>query len=468
MNIEEKNSFGFINNEKYIIKYYKILLLLFIFFVKIYYNIIINYYISEINKNYSSIQNDLNLNFIINLNKKINLGIYSFCLKNGGRARLTSILINYLNKIKLFKIYLFTKVNKEDNEYLVPETIKRLVIKNNIKKMISKYKIGILIYNLNNNIEMNILNNLVSPKTIYYQHSSFFYLLYSNYSLFLSIYKEYQNSKYVVSLIPLESNYIFKYWGISSILMKSFVTYEYNSIIPSNLMSKTILMIGRSNIKYKRFKLGINAMEYIIKDNSMCEMKIISSINNSYYIQNLVENLNLENYIKLVGYTLTPEIHFENASLHIFPSMSESFGLVLSETKTYGIPNILVGLDYVQISKGGTIIIYDESAESIAKESIKLLNNKDNRKYLGREARKSMKKYNNQLLFYEWVKLILSVHNGEFYYNMIKNQEKLKDENELNKLLINQIELLKKRNIKFYNISIKDFQNFYNLYKFKI
>ena len=130
------------------------------------------------------------------------------CLKNGGRARLTSILINYLNKIKLFKIYLFTKVNKEDNEYLVPETIKRLVIKNNIKKMISKYKIGILIYNLNNNIEMNILNNLVSPKTIYYQHSSFFYLLYSNYSLFLSIYKEYQNSKYVVSLIPLESNYI--------------------------------------------------------------------------------------------------------------------------------------------------------------------------------------------------------------------------------------------------------------------
>ena len=157
------------------------------------------------------------------------------------QSKININIINYLNKIKLFKIYLFTKVNKEDNEYLVQETIKRLVIKNNIKKMISKYKIGILIYNLNNNIEMNILNNLVSPKTIYYQHSSFFYLLYSNYSLFLSIYKEYQNSKYVVSLIPLESNYIFKYWGISSILMKSFVTYEYNSIIPSNLMSKTIL-----------------------------------------------------------------------------------------------------------------------------------------------------------------------------------------------------------------------------------
>ena len=209
-------------------------------------------------------------------------------------------------------------------------------------------------------------------------------------------------------------------------------------------------------------------MEYIIKENSMCKMKIISSFNSSYYIQNLVENLNLENYIKLVGFTLTPEIYFENASLHIFPSMSESFGLVLSETKIYGIPNILVGLDYVQISKGGTIIIYDESPESIAKESIKLINNKDNRKVLGKEARKSMQKYNNQLLFYKWIKLILSVYNGDFSFNKIKNGEKLKDENELNKLFINQIKLLKKRNINFYNISIKDFQNFNNLYKFKI
>jgi len=468
MNIEEKISFGFINNEKCIIKSYKILLLLIFFFVKLYYNIIFNFYISEINKNYSQIQHDLNLNFMNNLNNKINLGIYSFCLKYGGRARLTSILINYMYKIKIFKIYLFTKVNKEDNEYLIPETIKRMVIKNNIKKVISRYKIGILIYNLNDDTEMNTLNNLVIPKTIYYQHTSFFYLLYSNYTVFLSIYKEYQNSKYVVSLIPLESNYIFKYWGISSILMKSFVTYDYNSIIPSDLMSNTILMIGRSNIKFKRFKLGINAMEYIIKENSMCEMKIISSINDSYYMQYLVENLNLENYIKLVGFTLTPEIYFENASLHIFPSVSESFGLVLSETKIYGIPNILVGLDYVQISKGGTIIIYDESAESIAKESIKLINNKEKRKFLGKEARKSMKKFNNQLLFNNWVKLILSVYNGDFNYNKIKKQEEQKDENELNKLLINQIELLKKRNINFYNISIKDFQNFSNLYKFNI
>ena len=249
--------------------------------------------------------------------------------------------------------------------------------------------------------------------------------------------------------------------------MANFVTFKYNLVIPSNLFSKTILMIGRGYNKLKRFNLGINAMEYIIKEESICEMKIISSLNKTDDLQNLVYNLNLENQIKFIGYSIIPDLHFRNACLHIFPSISESFGLVLSETKIYGIPNILVGLDYVQISKGGTIIIYDDSPESIAKESIKIIQNETYRKNLGRQARFSMNIFNNQLLFYKWVKLILSIYNGDDFYNEMKEQEKLINKIQLKKTLLNQIKLLKKRNIKFFNISIKDFQNFSNLYKFQ-
>ena len=131
-------------------------------------------------------------------------------MKNGGRARLTSILINYLNNLKVFKICLLTILSKQDKEYLIPEDIKRMVIKNNLKylnKIISKNKIDILIYNLNNDREINYLNNKRYPKIIYYQHTSFFYMLYYNYTSFLSLYKEYQKSKYIVSLVPIENNY---------------------------------------------------------------------------------------------------------------------------------------------------------------------------------------------------------------------------------------------------------------------
>ena len=88
---------------------------------------------------------NLNLNLFEKLNNKINLGIYSFGMRNGGRARLTSILINYLNNLKIFKICLFTILGKQDKEYFIPEDIKRMVIKNNLNYLdkIIKMKIDL-------------------------------------------------------------------------------------------------------------------------------------------------------------------------------------------------------------------------------------------------------------------------------------------------------------------------------------
>ena len=100
----------------------------------------------------------------------------------------------------------------------------------------------------------------------------------------------------------------------------------------------------------------------------------------------------------MVGYIASPEIYYNNASLNLFPSISEAFPLVMCETKIYGIPSILLGLDYTSISKGGTIIIYDEYPESLAKVSINILKNKNYRNNLGKIARKSMRIFNNDLL----------------------------------------------------------------------
>ena len=308
MNIKKINLIKLI----FILNYNKLKLLILIcfFFFKLFYNKSVKLFKSEINRYYSNIKEDLNLSFASILNNKINLGLYSYCLKNGGRARLTSILINYFAKIKIFKIYLFTKVEKQDREYLIPSDIKRMIIKkslNNLNKIISKNKIEILIYNLNNDTEINYLNKRETPKIIYYQHSSFFFMLYSNYSTFLSLYKEYQNSKYIVSLIPIESNYIFKYWGISSYLMTNFVTYEYNKVIPSNLKSKTILMIGRGNNKLKRFNLGVKAMEYIINWNPIIKMNIISNITGTEELQNMIYTFN--DHISCFYYTFLFQIY---------------------------------------------------------------------------------------------------------------------------------------------------------------
>lgn len=418
----------------------------------------INYDI--LNNNYLAIKNTFNLTIINKINKKIKLAVYAFGIKNGGRARVTSLLINYFIKIKLFELFLFTKIEKEENEYKIPQNIPRIIIRDNIIKTIKKKRIDILIYQLSFYNEIKLLNNLKNIKVVFYQHLSIFDWIYGNYTIFKNLYKNYRNSKYVVSIVPFENDYIFKKWGINSILMNNFITYDYKTIISSNLFSKTILMIGRADAKKKRFHIGINAMEYIINEIPQCKMLIISEFRGLNKLKNLIDNLNLKNNINFNGYTSIPEIYFKNVSLNIFPSISEAFPMVICETEIYGIPNIIIGIDYITVTEKGIEIIYDDIPEVLALKSVNLLKNYEYRKILGTEGRRNMKKFNNDLLLIKWIKLILSIYNGEIYFELLKRKDKQMTKNNSLYILNNQINLLKIRKSNFKNISISDFENF--------
>jgi glycosyltransferase involved in cell wall biosynthesis len=126
----------------------------------------------------------------------------------------------------------------------------------------------------------------------------------------------------------------------------------------------------------------------------------------------------------------------------IFPTLFESFGLVLAETKIYDFTNIILGLNYVSVSKGGKIIIYDDKPESLAEEVIKILKNKRYKKKLGKEARKSIKKFNNDILLLKCVGLILSVYKFDKYYELLRNKsEKISDNNATN-IINSKVKLL--------------------------
>ena len=429
--------------DKYItIKY--LFLFVIIIFIKIYLQC---FHISNeiINQNYIQIQNKYNISFNNSIKKKLNIGIYAFGIKNGGRARSTALLINYLKDIKIFNLFLFTRRLKEDDEYKIPQNIRRILVKHNLINKVKKYKIHILIYQLSFHKEIEKLNKINNIKIIFYQHLGIFDWIYGNYKIFKSIYRDYKYSKFVVNIIPFENDYIFKKWGIRSIFMNNFMTYNYTDILQSDLSAKRILMIGRGDAKKKRFEIGIEAMEYIKDAIPQSEMIIISDLAGILRLEILINNLNLFNVIKFIGYLSSPEIYYKNSSLNLFPSISEAFPLVMCETKIYGIPNILLGLDYTSISEGGTIIIYDETPESFARTAIDVLKNKTFRHQLGEKARKSMKHFNNDLLLIKWIKLILSIYNGDYFYNSFRNKDKLLSEKKIANIMNKQIYLLKKR-----------------------
>ena len=227
-------------------------------------NKIINYYTYNIDNFYKN-----------SLNIKINIGIVSKSIKNGGIERAAALILYYFNKVKIFKLFLFTLFGKQDNEYFIDNNIERITFKNNLIGLIAQKKIDILIYQLYNYKEINELNKIKNLKVVLINNSCFLFWIYSNgFYYFKTYYEAYKNSQYTISLVPFENDYLFKKWGINSILIKNFIQYEYYDIVPSDLSSDIILMIGRGDDKFKRFDLGIKAMKFIVNDIPQSEMKL--------------------------------------------------------------------------------------------------------------------------------------------------------------------------------------------------
>ena len=319
----------------------------------------------------------------------------------------------------------------------------------------------LLLYQLYFYKQISELNKIKHLKIILINHSCFLHwIYYKKYYFFKTYYRIYKNAEYSISLVPFENDYLFRKWGINSILISNFIPYEYNKITPSNLSSNIILMIGRANDHIKRFDLGIRAMKHVVSEIPHSEMKIISSLHKIHNLFTLVKELNLGNFVKFFGYSINPSIYFENASIHLFPTLVEAFPNILSETKIYGIPNILVGLDYVACSHGGTVIIYDDSPLSLSKAIIKILNNKRYKRKLGRDARNSMKRFKNNLILKRWIKIILSIYNGKENYQKLRNRDKKMEDKDAIIIIQNQLILLKQRNKKFINVTLNDIINF--------
>ena len=425
----------------YIDKYCLILILLHIFTIQ--------YNRSNSKQNISDINVDI-----------IKIGYYCHSLKYGGVERVMALLINYLSREKIFVHYLISERGVLEDEYPIPNSTRRINLKYPRKSVfdaIEENHIDILIYNFYNRVEIQKLNKLNKTKIIYYNHSTFFYWIYLHvYNFKNSIYRIYKQCDYVISLIPVENDYLFKKWGIKSILMDNPSTIEYDSVIPSDLTQKNIIMIGRSDDPIKRYNLGIEAMEKIIKVIPECKMNIVSVPNDKYV--RLIKKLNLSDYVRFVGFHKNVELYFKNSSLHILPSLGESYAMVLSEAKIFGVPSIICGLDYLALAKGGIVIIYDDNPETIAKEAIKILSDYKYRIKLGQDSRLSMKRHTNQLIANRWVKLLISVYKGDntLIQALSNNEEKITDI-ERDKILKNQFRLFLRRKPNFKKITFENF-----------
>ena len=163
-------------------------------------------------------------------------------------------------------------------------------------------------------------------------------------------------------------------------------------------------------------------MKLIIKEIPDVKLSLISSDPISFSFKNIIKNYNLTNNIFYISFSPNISEYFLNSSIFFFPSLTEAFPMALNEAKAYGLPCITFDVSYSLPFQSGVIKVDTFDYKSIAKEAIKLLKDYNYRIIMGKEAKLSLNRFNNENTTNLWGRLFNALINGEDEFQKLRKE----------------------------------------------
>ena len=179
----------------------------------------------------------------------------------------------------------------------------------------------------------------------------------------------------------------------------------------SKLESKRIISVGRLSLE-KGYDDLIKIFSVVSKKHRDWVLDIVGDGNERKKLERLIKNLKLESKITLHGFRGKDYIDelMDRSSIYVMTSHTESFGIVLIEAMSHGLPCIAFSSaegarELIASGKNG-YLIKNRSYNAIIKKINDLIKNEEARKKIGKEAYKSIKKYTSDVVEDQWLNVL--------------------------------------------------------------
>lgn len=189
---------------------------------------------------------------------------------------------------------------------------------------------------------------------------------------------------------------------------------EYFPDEPSSLDEPTIISVGRLS-KEKGFLDLIDVYSLVIKDYPQWRLHIVGDGDDRLLIERKIKEKNLEEKVVLHGYQQKDYINklLQKSSIYAMTSFTESFGIVLLEAQSFGIPCVAFdsargALEIIKNEENG-FLIADRNTEEMSEKIIQLINDPELRKQLGHNARENSMYYAVENIQKQWFEFIDAV-----------------------------------------------------------
>lgn len=343
---------------------------------------------------------------------KVNPNVKIKYLMSGDIALKTDKYKRSLKKLKL--ITLFKQLFK-DYHFNVIRLIKDTILSiNNVKnkrKLVRKY-----IKNSNDDIFIStrdFINKVVGKSKknnqlgIGWEHSHHN----GNKKYFNKVCNSVKNLNYFV----LVSNDLFNDYSKAlsltncrCVFIPNMVTIETNNL--SRLNNKNLITISRLSEEKGIFDL-IDVIDLVRNDISDVNLNLIGDGPLFNDILSYIKEKNLEKNIHMLGYRPSEDVYkfLSDSSLYVMTSFTESFGIVLLEAFSFGVPAIAFdsangACELINVNNG--FLIANRDKNEMAKKIVDYLNDINLQKKLSIGTQKGLQKYKPECIIESWKKLI--------------------------------------------------------------
>ena len=211
----------------------------------------------------------------------------------------------------------------------------------------------------------------------------------------MSLYNEYKNNVNInMKFIPLSLNYF------------------PNNNEMSMVDTKNLIAIGRLD-KIKGFNDLIKIMQIVVKKDNNITLNLFGDGPEREELMKLIYDYNLEKNVKLWGFKEPSFIkkYWQISALYLMTSYEESFGLVVIESMSYGIPCIAFDsakgtLDVINNNENG-FIINDRDINNYANKVLEYTKmSSKNKKVYSKNARLTTEKYKYENVKKAWLEFL--------------------------------------------------------------
>jgi len=219
-----------------------------------------------------------------------------------------------------------------------------------------------------------------------------------------------QNIDYLVCVSKELTNFYKKNIpNINCVYIPNGLDYTPNTL--SKLNNKKLISVGRLS-KEKGYLDLIDVFYEIYKKDNKYTLDIIGDGNEKFLIQEKIKNYNLEKNVILHGFQNKDFINkkLQNSSLYLMCSYEESFGIVLIEAGSFGVPQIAFDSaqgahEIIENNKTG-YLIKNRDKDEFAKKVIELFNNENKLKKFGTNANIKALEFSFEKIKKRWLEFI--------------------------------------------------------------